>query len=278
MIDPNALRGLLVSLARAVGKGAPSSLRVGDGVARKEPVGRQSTIRAWKPWGRWSAAIVGAVALTLVSCDSSDTSRSAPAPTSAEKDASTAKLNRSDLSATQTVKQVHEYRLSGRLSLLESHLLAEQRPFVIELIQAVDRLVGANEVLKEAVGRHLGPASAGGFDRSQLANAIGVLSRDVEVLDERIEGDTAKVTIQVAGRVPLDEVRLVRQDERWVIKTDPPIPGVAEEVRRLADALIDTARMLDKQPMTAMELKKELDLREASIGRRLTELTKKPPE
>ena len=119
--------------------------------------------------------------------------------------------------------------------------------------------------------------SAEGFDRSQVANVIGVFSNDVEVLDQRIRGQVAVVTVQVAGRVPLDEVKLLRREDRWLIQTDPPIPGVADELRRLAQVLLDAARMLDKQAMTPVELKKELDLREASIGRRITALTRKPP-
>ena len=100
-----------------------------------------------------------------------------------------------------------------------------------------------------------------------------MFSRDVDLLDERVEGDRAVVTIQVAGRVPLEEVYLVRRDGRWLIQTDPPIPGLPETLDALAQALIDTAHLLDGGKMSAEELQRELSLREASIGRRFEGLT-----
>ncbi len=182
-----------------------------------------------------------------------------------------------NLSPMETVRRVREYRLSGRLGLLEADLIPEQRTSVVGLIQSVDRLLWANGVLQAAVTSHLGPATARAFDRTEAANAIGVFSRDVDLLDERVEGDRAVVTVQVAGRVPLEEVNLVRRDDRWLIQTDPPIPGVAEALNNLAQVLVDTARLLDDGNMSAGELQRELALREASIGRRLDNLMSEPP-
>ena len=114
------------------------------------------------------------------------------------------------------------------------------------------------------------------FDRSGVANAIGVFSRDVDLIDERIDGDRATVAIQVDGRVPLDEVTLVQEGDHWLIQTDPPIPGLAKELRNLAQVLIDTARMLDDRKMSLDELRRELTAREAAIGRRIKILTGEP--
>jgi len=175
-----------------------------------------------------------------------------------------------------TVRMVHAHRLAGQTGLLQEYLLPAQRPHVVEFIQAIDRLVAADRVLKAAVTRHFGPLSTEAFDRSRAANAAGIFSRDVDVLDERIDGDTAEVTVQIEDRIPLEVVALVRRDGRWLIKTDPPVEGLAAEIVRLAQTLTDVARMLDKKPMTLAELKKELSLREASVGRRITALTKNP--
>ncbi len=173
---------------------------------------------------------------------------------------------------------MHDQRVSGRLGPLAEFLLPEQQPQVIDLIRAVDRLTRANEVLQAAVLRHIGAGSASVFDRSQVANMIGVFSRDVAILDERMEGDGAVVTIQVADRVPLEEVHLVRRGGPlsphcgWLLRTDPPIDGLAKELRNLAEVLIETARRLAKEPMTAAQLRGELELRQAAIWRRLTAL------
>lgn len=153
--------------------------------------------------------------------------------------------------------------------------MPDQRFAVVELVQAVDRLAWANEALQAAVTEHIGRASASTFDRSQVANIIGVFSKDVEVIAERVEGDKAVVTIQVGRKVPLDEVDLTRHEGRWLIQTDTPIPGVAAELRKLADVFIDATRRLEKERLTAAQLTQELEAREAAIGRRLATLTQK---
>ena len=168
---------------------------------------------------------------------------------------------------------MRESRHSGRLELIEPYLPPDRRSSVIGLIQTMDRLLWANDVLGAAVTRHFGPATARAFDRSEAANAVGVFSRDVEFLNEQIDGDAAVVTFQVAGRVPLKEVTLERHGGCWLIQTDPPIPGVAAALRDLAQVLVDTARMLDDRPMSAAQLQRELASREASIGRRIKALT-----
>ncbi|MFH1264452.1 MAG: hypothetical protein ABIK89_01905 [Planctomycetota bacterium] len=157
--------------------------------------------------------------------------------------------------------------------MLRPYLLPEQQSGIIELIQSTDRLVWANAVLQTALVKQFGRAAARAFDRSGVANAIGVFSRDVGLIDERIDGARATVAIQVDGRVPLDEVMLVREGDRWLIQTDPPIPGLAKELRNLAQALIATAQMLDDRKMSIEELRRELTAREAAIGRRIEAMT-----
>jgi hypothetical protein len=181
------------------------------------------------------------------------------------------------LSPRATLERMRQNCRDGRLDLIEPHLLPEQQGPVIELIQSVDRLRWANDVLQDAVTRQFGPATARAFDRSDVVNALGVFSRDVEFLDEEVNGEAATVTIQIAGRLPFDEVALERSTDRWVLHTDPPIPGVAEALRDLAGVLVDTARILDERPMTLEELRRELAAREAAVGRRIKALTEDRP-
>ena len=176
------------------------------------------------------------------------------------------------LSPIETARLVHQYRVSGQLKRLEPYLLPEQRPHLIELFQSVDQLVSAKQVLKAAVERHLGSATAEVFVKVGMANILGVFSKDVEILDEQITGDKAVVTIQVAGRVPLERVHFVRHEGRWVVQEDPPILGVAQELRNLADVYVAVARMMDERPMTALQLRQELEMRRAPIERRMAEL------
>jgi len=177
------------------------------------------------------------------------------------------------LSPMETLARVREYRRAGRPSLVERSIVPEQRSAVSELLYAVDRLEQAGEALNGAVRTHLGLAFAEMFDYSQVANIVGVFSRDVELIDQRIEGEAAVVTIQVSGRVPLDEVHLLLRDGQWQITTDPSIPGLAGELGKLADFWFDVSRRVEQRQLTASDLRRELDARQASVARRLKALT-----
>ncbi len=206
--------------------------------------------------------LVGLVCACL-GCDGSSTDETASARLATSPSA---------LSPTQVVSQVQTHKARGELSQLGIHIHPDQRGGVIELIRAVDRLLGANGVLQAAVIKHFGPGSARTFDRSGVANSIGPFSRDVGVVDEKIDGDRAAVLIQVAKRLPLETVELVRVDGRWVIRTDAPVPGLAKELSDLAQAMTDTARMLDRRKLSRDELQRELSAREASAGHRIDKL------
>lgn len=205
----------------------------------------------------------------IPACDRDRSTNDPPGATPADS----AVPEQSGMSPANTVNHVRRLRTEGRLAELEACLGADQRRDVVELIQSVDQLLYANRILQRRIETHLGMATAAAFDRSQAANAIGVFSRDVEVISERVDGDRAVVLIQVAGRVPLEEVHLHRVDGAWRLTTDPPIAGVAQEIRNLADVLLRCSRRAEHPSMTAAKLRTELRAMEAPIGQRLVKLT-----
>ncbi len=225
-------------------------------------------------WGIVRRTAVKALALTVgvvsLSCE-----RSAPPDGSVRSELTRGATDPSDtpLSPIDTVRRIREHRAAGRFAALQEHLLPDQRAYVVELVQSMDRLIWANGVLQAAVTDRFGPATARVFDRSAAADAIGVLSQDVELFGERIDGDSAVVSFQVAGRLPLEEVTLVRRNGRWLMSTDAPVAGVAGVLRELADVLTASARLMDDPAVSAVDLQRELALREASIGRKLKALT-----
>ena len=212
--------------------------------------------------------------LFAILCGGCDRSRPADDSTSTASRQSTAPSAASDkaLSAVETVRRIHQYRIAGQIGYIEPYLLPEQRAAVVELMHAVDRLERANEALQAAVRRRLGRASAMMFDRSGVANIVGVFSKSVKVIDERVVGEEALVTIQVAGRVPLEEVHLVRRAGLWLVRTDTPIPGVAAELDRLADRMIDEAARVEDGRLTAPRLERELKAHAEFVARRLAAL------
>jgi hypothetical protein len=149
---------------------------------------------------------------------------------------------------------------------------ADQRVVVMRLVAAVDELVTADEALTHALSEAFGPAAAQTFRRPNLANIIGVFSRDVEVVSEVIDGDRARVAVQIVDRLPLDYVEVVREDGVWRLRTDPPIEGLPAELHNLAKVLSALARETLNGRYTFAQFEREYRLRTAGALRRISEL------
>lgn len=172
-----------------------------------------------------------------------------------------------------TVRRVNELRQAGRLREMAEYVVKDHRPDVVELVRAVDQLLLDNLVLKERIKASGHEAVATLFNRSEVANIIGVFSHDVQIIREQVTGDSAEVTIQVGERLPLTVVRLSQHDGRWLIQLDPPIPGLTNEIRNLGKALRRAAQTVkQRQDMTAEEIKKETEFWQAPVLRRIKKL------
>lgn len=177
-------------------------------------------------------------------------------------------------SPIEVVRALHEARWSGKHSAMQEHLVISQRNAVLDLVRAVDQLIAAENVLQDAVRKTVGEGSALRFhQRMQVANIIGPLSRDVEVVSELVEGTRAQVTFQVAGRVPLEQVKLVQEGGRWRVRTDEPIPGLADALRDLAGVTRRFAGEIPRGQLDAAKIERELALRQAPIMRRIARMT-----
>lgn len=208
------------------------------------------------------AALLSAGSLTA--CDSNSRPQRARAAASSAHPAT--------LGPMETLRLLRLHRAAGDHAGMSPFLLADQRDAVIAQIRAVDRLVDATALLRLRVEERFGLGVAQDFDYGQAANILGVLSRDVTLLTETVQGESARVTYQVADRVPLEVAELVRRDDRWVLVADP-IEGMPEEIAKLADVIADVAGGVRARAQTAIEVRREIDRRQAPILRRLGELT-----
>ena len=154
-------------------------------------------------------------------------------------------------------------------------LIAPQyREPIMVLVRAVDELVAAEARLQRAIREVVGEGSATHFRRrQQVVNILGALSRDVEVIYESVTGDTARVTIQVASRIPLETVDLEKHEGRWLVVSDEPIPGLAAELRNLAKATRRVVGELQRRRLTVEGVYKELALRQRPVFERIAKLT-----
>lgn len=175
-------------------------------------------------------------------------------------------------SPADTVRRVNALRRTGRLREMGRFIARDRRQAVLELVQAVDRLIVDNHVLQERF-KAAGRGAVGTlFDRSKVANIIGVFSTDVEVIDEEISGDSAVVTVQVGRRLPLDRVSLRLGEDRWVIQPDAPIPGLADELRNLGTALRRVGDAVTREEMTVDRIAREMEFWQAPVMKRIARL------
>lgn len=174
------------------------------------------------------------------------------------------------------IRKANRLRRAGRLVDLESLIVKQQASYVVDLIGAVDMVATADNRLQQAISSKLGSHTARHFRHGEIVNAIGPFSRDVSVVDTQQVGDEIHVTVQVAGRVPLETTTLVREENRWKIRTDEPIPGVIDALGDLARVLRETAGRLEsaaETDLTATRLRRELDARLQPILDRIAQLT-----
>jgi hypothetical protein len=172
-----------------------------------------------------------------------------------------------------TLRRLHQYRLAGEYGPLLALIVPEHRGAVRELILAVDQLTAAEEHLRKTIGQTIGQGTATYFQRrDQVANAIGPLSRDVEVLFESVSGNAATVTIQVAGQVPLDTVVFEKHEGAWLMVSDDPIPGLAAEIRKLAETTHGVALEVAGANLTAGDIIETLHARQKPTLRRMDAL------
>jgi hypothetical protein len=134
---------------------------------------------------------------------------------------------------------------------MEGLVVEDRRDELIDALLGVDQLLAANRRLKELVQERIGAEAAPWWDLSSVENGLGPFSRDVEVVIVQVDESHASLTIQVAKRVPLMEVEFVRQPPGpWRYVPDPPIPGMAEQLRELARNLDSLAEQLTDSAMT----------------------------
>lgn len=179
------------------------------------------------------------------------------------------------LGPAQVVRRVNELRRAGHADRMAQLVVPVARPAVIELVRAVDQLVLANRALQEQI-KSYGVASAARLDRPGVGNIIDVFSHDVRVVSQSRQANGATVTIQVGGRLPLSEVHLISTDDGgWQIQPDPPIPGLALEIRNLAKAQNRVARLVQDQHPPIEQIIKELLFWEQPILKRIRQLLAK---
>ncbi len=225
---------------------------------------------------RMPVLVIVALAVAACGCNENrktDRRSEKPGSTPSGSDANPAEEPADQLSPMATILCLRELRSAGRYSAIERHLRPGQRVAVMTQLRAGDRLVATARLLRRRVEERFGLAAAQEFDYRAAGNVLGVFSNDVTLVSEQITADRARVTFQVASRLPLESVDLVRSENRWVLVADP-IDGVPEQLYELADLLERLADAVQRDQITLPELRSQLALRQRPILRRIQELVK----
>ncbi len=180
-----------------------------------------------------------------------------------------------DATPLETINILRAARSEGHYDQLANHLQPEREADVVSLLRATDRLIAASSMLTARVKQVYGPAAVDKFQYDNLNNIAGVFSRDVTFISEDIEGNTATVVYQIADRLPLDSVKLVHRDHRWILKTEP-IGDLPDAIFNLADLFERMAKRLVERNLTPDQLQKEIEIRSIPIFRQIESMTPKP--
>ncbi|MBN1344500.1 MAG: hypothetical protein JXQ73_17555 [Phycisphaerae bacterium] len=157
----------------------------------------------------------------------------------------------------------------GRYRELDEYVVTDQRALMVDTLMALSRMLQANDRAQRLLVAHHGEMLAADFDLSLLADHLGLFSRNVEFCSERIDGDRAIVSAQVAGRVPLEEYRFLRQQGRWVYAPASPMPSLPDLIRQLAVGLELFAGAIENQSLSPKQVHSEFKHRVVTRVKRI---------
>lgn len=144
-------------------------------------------------------------------------------------------------SPRQTLTRLIQSFTRGNVHAMTPLIVPERASDVVLMLTAAQEFLAANEQLCELVRREVGLGLAQTIDQSRWAYFLSVFSRNVELLDEHVQGDQAEVSFLVDGQLPARRALLRRSDGAW--RYDPG-PGdyqqLAEALRRMARGLRQT--------------------------------------
>lgn len=142
-----------------------------------------------------------------------------------------------------TVEALLEARGASSYQRMEPLILPGRAHEVVKTLMAVDEFLHADRMLCEYVRDHLTPGLSGSIDSSSWAAHLGVFSRYVELIDERIDGTSATVSFTIDGRVPVQRARLELVNGSWRYDPgpgyDPQLPAAFQRMSRGLNRVLD---------------------------------------
>lgn len=172
------------------------------------------------------------------------------------------------LAATASPKEVYEQLRKWR----DSHSHGSMVPWVhpdssdelVDLLIALDEMTTANTTVQVALDQYCPDIDPHQFDMSRIGYFLELFAQDAEFKREIIQGDQATVEIQVAGRLPLRDLKFARHEGRWVYMPGGVDRELVRGVRDLAKGLTRFAAAIAAGARTPEQLKSEFRYRVTS--------------
>lgn len=170
------------------------------------------------------AALAGVCVIAVVSCSEYGNTQ-------------TAANARKPATIHETFDQLRQWHGAGAYSAMRPYIDAAGCEGTIDLLVAVDQLVAANAGFLAAVQRACPGMDVRPYDLAFTQDNLELFSRRVDWVSVKEDGERAVVTAEVAGRLPLCEMRFQRQADRWVYVPGPEDQAVIVAIRQMARSL-----------------------------------------
>ena len=182
----------------------------------------------------WGIAALGFAALGCIGCKQNGTA------------------SRPEQSPRAVLERLIAARKHGQNQEFEKLVVAERCHDLVNTLMAVDEFLNANLLLRSYVREHFSADLSLAIDQSQWGSSLGLFSRYVELISERIEDGKAIVSFSVDDRVPLRHAKLVIVGGQW--RYDPGTgftPELPAAFLRMAEGLRQALDELKSERLSA---------------------------
>jgi len=167
-----------------------------------------------------------------------------------------------------TIEELIALRRSGAYQSLGELVLPGRAHEITTTLLAVDEFLHANRALCNFVRDNVTPGLAQAIDQGHWSDHLGVFSRYVELVDERIEDGRAVVSFTVDGRLPLRHAELRLVNGQWRYDPgpgyDPQLPAAFKRMARGLRLVLEDLKS-GKLPVETVQAEPERLLEEVRL-------------
>lgn len=157
--------------------------------------------------------------------------------------------------------QLIELHATRNYTKMEKYIRADRARSLTATLVAIDSFLAAEADLRAYIRDHVDFGAAEVLDLSYFASALGLFSKNVELLDENIRADAAEVQFVVDGNLPAQAAEFVRVDRRWRYDPgpgfDPALPRAFHEMANGARKFLDDIKS-DRVPDARLRVPEQL--------------------